>query len=105
MKAYLKIFSIYVGCGFLLPLLWFIISGSLTDALYIYNFIFEEILARLMGYIPLAYILAYAFRLSLTASFALLGRKRFKTGLILELATIAINIGATIRMLMLYEAT
>ena len=105
MKAYLKIFSIYVGCGFLLPFLWAIISGSLTDVLYIYNFILEEILARSIGHIPFAYALAYAVRLSLTASFALLGRKQFKTGLILELATSVINAGATIRMLMLYEAT
>ena len=105
MKAYLKIFSIYVGCSFLFPLLWAIISGSLTDALYLYNFILEEILARFIGHTPIAYTSAFVVRLSLTSGYALLGRKRFKTGLILELATAAINVGATIGIVMLYEAT
>ncbi len=105
MKAYLKILPIYVGCGFIIPLLWAVISGSFSDIFYIYNFIFEEILVRNMGYIPLASALAYALRLLLTTSFALLGKKRLMTGLILELATSALNAGATIRMLMLYEAT
>jgi hypothetical protein len=105
MKTYLKTFSIYVGCGLLIPLLYAVIAGSLTDMLYIYNFIFEEILVRHIGHLPLAYIIAYVLRLLLTASFALLGKKRFKTGLILELAISVLNAGATIRMLMLYEAT
>jgi hypothetical protein len=104
MRAYCKIFIIYLGCGLVLPFVFGLIAGSLRDALYIYNFILEEVIFRNLSATLWGDALALVIRLFFTASFAFLGTKRFKTGLLCELGVLLLNIAAAVRMLTMYHA-
>ena len=104
MKAYGKIFIIYLGCGLLLPFVFGLIVGSLRDVLYIYNFILEEVIFRNLNAPQWGDALALVIRLLFTASFAFIGTKRFKTGLLCELGVLLLNSAAAVRMLTMYHA-
>ena len=104
MKLYFKTFGIYLGLGFIVPLLC-CIPGPSIGGLFLNHYLIARWLYPLFECAYTFEIVetsAFIIRVLLTSGFALVGMKRFKTGLICEMTTSLINVGAIILTTMKY---